>query len=241
MLIGRCSSFAVVGAHSSISPSNTVTAGPVMSTGAAPPGPLDRQHAAARLDVDPRGRAGRGGCRPTTAAQAPVPQARVSPAPRSQTRSRTARRDDDLHEAGVDAAAESAGGARSAGPALPTGAASTSSTSCTACGLPIDSSATSTVRPALELQRPEREAGLGACARRPGVSNGSAAGSKIGRAHVDRDAAVGGQARLDHAGQGLDARAWSCRSGPCRARSGRSSARRCRTARPRRRAPLWIT
>jgi hypothetical protein len=38
----------------------------------------------------------------TTAAQAPVPQASVSPAPRSNTRKRIALAAGDLHEAGID-------------------------------------------------------------------------------------------------------------------------------------------
>ena len=41
-----------------------------------------------------------------TAAHAPVPQASVSPAPRSKTRRRMRVARDDLHEAGVDAARE---------------------------------------------------------------------------------------------------------------------------------------
>ena len=53
--------------------------------------------------------------------------------------------------------------------------------------------------------------------------------------HVDRDAAVVLQVQLEHVVDGLDAHAWSCRSGRARARSARSSARRCRSARPRRR------
>ena len=53
----------------------------------------------------------------TTAAQAPVPQASVSPAPRSNTRRRMRAARDDLHEAGVDALRRSARASRSAAPA----------------------------------------------------------------------------------------------------------------------------
>ena len=64
----------------------------------------------------------------TTAAQAPVPQASVSPAPRSYTRRRIVRARDDLHEAGVDALREARRAFSISGPCVATGAASTSST-----------------------------------------------------------------------------------------------------------------
>src|SRR5690606_20404215 len=71
-------------AHSSISPSKTVSAGPVRVTDSPaqwissfPPRVRTSTAASSRPRRIPE----------TTAAQAPVPQARVSPTPRSQTRS----------------------------------------------------------------------------------------------------------------------------------------------------------
>ena len=182
----------IVRSHSSISPSKTVSAGPVISTGALAARPFDRQQAAARLDVDPRRRAGRGGCRP--------PPRRRRRCRRPASRRRRARtraggcalRDDHLHEAGVDAAAAKRACVSIRGPCVATGAASTSATSCTACGLPIDTTATSTLRPSPSSSGQSGEAALGGARREPGrCRTARAAGSKIGRAHVDRHAAVG--------------------------------------------------
>ena len=85
-----------------ISPSNTVMAGPVISTG-------ERSPAQVMLSVPPRVAT----CTvlssslrrmpATTAAQAPVPQDRVSPAPRSNTRSLMCVAVHDLHVTGIHA------------------------------------------------------------------------------------------------------------------------------------------
>ena len=92
--------------HSSISPSNTVSAGP---------GHQHRRAFAARHSIVSRPprvctstlASSKPRRMPTaTAAQAPVPQASVSPAPRSNTRRRICVARDDLHEAGVDPARE---------------------------------------------------------------------------------------------------------------------------------------
>ena len=82
----------------------------------------------------------------TTAAHAPVPQASVSPAPRSYTRSFTSRRLITCRKPAFTRRGNASWFSTS-GPTMATGAWSTSSTRCTACGLPIDSTATSAVMP----------------------------------------------------------------------------------------------
>ena len=117
----------------------------------------------------------------TTAAQAPVPQARVSPAPRSNTRSRmwpglTTCMKPAFTRLG------NAGWRSTSGPSVATGAVSTSGTTHTACGLPMDTAAINTVA-ACEFSS------SGSChfcqefsgtATSPAGLNGMRAGSKIG-------------------------------------------------------------
>ena len=140
-----------------------------------------------------------------------------------------------LHEAGVDPARKARVRSRSAGPAWRPARCRRRRRSCTACGLPIDSTATSTMRPRRASSGQSIEAAVGARGASPAASNGTRAGSKIGapmstvtRPSARRRSSSTLLMRLD-ADRGLVA------SGPCRARSARSSARRCRTARPRRR------
>src|SRR5574344_2697296 len=123
-------------AHSSISPSNTCSAGPVMKTGF--PGPFQ-----AICRVPPgrctltRSRSLPWAMPTTAAAQAPVPQAMVSPAPRSNTRRRIS-----LAETSCMKPTLTRSGKRSklssSAPSVPPGAVLTSSTSSTQCGLPME-------------------------------------------------------------------------------------------------------
>ena len=76
----------------------------------------------------------------------PVPQASVSPAPRSYTRSFTSRRLITCRKPAFTRRGNASWFSTS-GPTMATGAWSTSLTRCTACGLPIDSTATSAVMP----------------------------------------------------------------------------------------------
>src|SRR3954467_12044418 len=129
----------------SISPSNTDCAGPVITTGCA-----SRGHAI--CSMPPRvstctGESSIPSEMPATAAaQAPVPQESVSPAPRSNTRSLMCPRSMIcIYPALVRCAKR--GWCSIDGPSLNTGAASTSATSCTACGLPIDTAKMSMLRP----------------------------------------------------------------------------------------------
>ena len=141
------------GAGASHSPSNTVVASTCHH---APDVPSPSQPIVSLpprvITLHCRIEAARGRMPATTAAHAPVPHASVSPAPRSHTRRRMVARSTTCHVAGVHAVAESAGGSRSAGPRVATGAASTSSTTCTACGLPIDSAEIDD-RPAADVER----------------------------------------------------------------------------------------
>ena len=146
----------------------------------------------------------------TTAAQAPVPQASVSPAPRSNTRSAMCVARQHLHEAGVDLAAESAHAPRSRGPSAATGARSTSSTRCTACGLPIDSTATSTLA-SISSSGQSSKSPTRARRQARGVER-DARVLEHRRVHVHGDAAVVAQLQLEQAVDGLDARCGACRS-----------------------------
>src|SRR5829696_4767680 len=74
----------------------------------------------------------------TATAQAPVPQARVSPTPRSQVRWRTVPRSTTWANSTLVLAGRKAGWVSSLGPRVVTGALSTSSTNTTAWGLPMD-------------------------------------------------------------------------------------------------------
>ena len=66
------------------------------------------------------------------------------------------------------------------GPWLATGALSTSATSCTACGLPIETTATATVRPSPSSSGQSGRPASAACGASQVVSNGTCAGSKSG-------------------------------------------------------------
>src|SRR6218665_76749 len=129
---------------SSIWPSNTVVAGPVMTTEsvAAPPQATltspPRMATCTSESSSPRRMPA------DTAAQAPEPQARVSPAPRSNTRSRTWPRSTTCMKPAFMRCAKRAWLAIS-GPISGTGARSTSSPNCTACGLPMETMTSQTV------------------------------------------------------------------------------------------------
>ena len=200
-------------------------------------GPFDRQRAAARLDVDPRRRAGRGGCRrrPPRRRRCRRPASRRRRA--RSTRSRMRSRATTCMKPALTPLREARVRARSAGRAIATGAASTSATICTACGLPIDSTATST-RAAVAERRAAtaRSRAIARAARGQVGVERHARRVEDRRAHVDRDAAVVLQAQLErrvHRSRRAIVRLVG--QAACRARSARSSARRCRTARPRRR------
>src|SRR5690606_24713323 len=131
--------------HPIHSPSKTNAAGPAMVTGWPGPGhamcrvPPGSSTSTARL-VRPR-------CISTTAAaHAPLPQARVSPTPRSYTRSRTRSVPSTWAKPTLAESGKAPLRCR-AGPRLSTGAPSTSSTSITACGLPIETAPNSTAVP----------------------------------------------------------------------------------------------
>ncbi len=109
----------------------------------------------------------------TTAAQAPVPQASVSPAPRSYTRSRMRLRDTTCMKPALTLCGKREC-CSTRGPMLSTCAMSTSSTRCTACGLPIESTATSPTSSGHSSKPPTRRG------TRPAGSNGTRAGSKTG-------------------------------------------------------------
>ena len=138
-----------------------------------------------------------------TAAQAPVPQASVSPAPRSQTRSRIARRDDDLHEAGVDAPGEAhvlldARPLRRDRREVDVGDDLHRVRVAHRDDGEIDGAALA------ELDRPERQARPGAARRQPGDVERNVGRLEIGRPHVDADAAVVLAAQREAAVHGLD-------------------------------------
>src|SRR5947207_8216481 len=84
----------------------------------------------------------------TTAAQAPVPHAGVSPAPRSHTRKRMLARSTTCMYPAFTRSGKR-GWCSIDGPCIVTGDASTSSTICTACGLPIDNTEISTTVPSI--------------------------------------------------------------------------------------------
>jgi hypothetical protein len=117
----------------------------------------------------------------TTAAQAPVPQASVSPAPRSNTRSLMCERSTTCMKPAFTRCAKR-GWCSICGPCSATGAVSTSSTTCTACGLPIESTATETM--ALPARVPRARCHFShapsGCASSPAVSKGTRAASKMG-------------------------------------------------------------
>ena len=221
--------------HSSISPSKTVSAGPVMQHRlASPPAHSMRQRAAARVRRRTCGRAGRSRMPATTAAQAPVPQASVSPAPRSYTRSAdvAARRRTCMKPAltrrGKRAWRSISGPLR----ADRRGVDVVDHLHRVRVAHRQHRDSTLRRRPASSGHSSKSPSRRGA---RPAASNGTRAGSNTGAPMSTVTRPSASQAQLDHAVDGLDADRASCRSGPCRARSARSSARRCRTARPRRR------
>jgi hypothetical protein len=78
---------------------------------------------------------------------------------------------------------------------------STSATRCTACGLPIDSTATSHLPAVAQVQRPQLEAALARGCAGPGVEGHAAVEHR--RVHVHRDAAVGLQVQLQQVVDGL--------------------------------------
>ena len=90
------------------------------------------------------------------------------------------------------------------GPCVATGAASTSATICTACGLPIETTATVDAAPVAQLDRPERQPRFDRARREPGRVERHVQRLEVGRAHVDGDAAVGLLAQLEAAVHGLD-------------------------------------
>src|SRR5690606_26101725 len=132
-------------AHAGHSPSNTNAAGPAIVIGASsdghatcsvPPGSSTATSRAAR----PRRTS------TATAAQAPLPQARVSPAPRSCTRRRIRLGPSTCTKPTL---ADSGNPAYfcTRGPITATSALATSSTSITACGLPIETAPISRIEP----------------------------------------------------------------------------------------------
>src|SRR5690606_9333261 len=128
--------------HRRTCPSYTRTAGPVIITGC--PGP------AHSMDSLPPGSSSCSGesiqpwrMAATAAAQAPVPQAWVSPAPRSHTRRRACLRSMTCRKPTLTRLGKR-GWCSSFGPRLCTGALSTLSTRSTACGLPMDTAASCT-------------------------------------------------------------------------------------------------
>src|SRR5690606_19261373 len=133
-------------AHACHSPSNTNAAGPAMMTGASSRSQPMRKSPPGNDTVASRARRPRR-TSDATAAQAPLPQARVSPTPRSYTRRRS--------WSGASTWAKPTfterGNAAEPCSALPipaTSALATSATSITACGLPIDTAPKATRLPA---------------------------------------------------------------------------------------------
>src|SRR5690554_233057 len=126
-------------------PSNTVLAGPSIITGdpfpchsitSRPP----RSSTSTRVSNRPRSWPA------TTAAQAPLPQARVSPEPRSNTRKRAWPRSTICRNP-ILALEGNRGCFSSMGPRVATGAVSTSSTNSTPWGLPMETADNSTLWP----------------------------------------------------------------------------------------------
>src|SRR3989338_5067557 len=152
-----------------ISPVNTVIAGPVICTSAAspsheilnePPRVATFTGLSSKLRRMPA----------TTAAHAPVPHDKVSPAPRSYTRRRILWRSITCMNPALTRLGKR-GWRSMSGPNSFTGACSISSTSCTACGLPIDSALMRSVLPSTSR---------GSLAAPLPPSNGICEGSKIG-------------------------------------------------------------
>ena len=115
-----------------------------------------------------------------TAAQAPVPQASVSPAPRSCTRRRMLLRSTICMKPALTRRAKR-GWVSISGPTMATGAVSTLSTTCTACGLEMATADRATVRgrPAgTSSSSSQRVSWPSLREARPAVSKGRAAGSK---------------------------------------------------------------
>ena len=140
----------------------------------------------------------------TTAAQAPVPQASVSPAPRSYTRSRMPERSTTCMKPAFTRCGKR-GWCSISGPCSATGALSTSATTCTACGLPIDRIATETIAPSARAESARCHFSQEPSGMRiePRPVEWNALRLEHRRPHVDRDAAVGADARLDDARQRL--------------------------------------
>jgi hypothetical protein len=76
------------------------------------------------------------------------------------------------------------------GPCMPTGAASASATTCTACGLPMDTAVIATAAPR-DIQRLDEGVGIGL--------EGDARRFEHRHAHVDRDLTIVLRAQRDHA------------------------------------------
>ena len=137
----------------------------------------------------------------TTAAQAPVPQASVSPAPRSNTRSAICERDSTCMKPALTLCGKQSSTSIS-GPSAATSAVSTSSTRCTACGLPIDSTATSTL-PSISSSGHNSKS-LKRARHHARGQEGNVLELEVRRFHVDGDAAVVAQLQFDLAVDGLD-------------------------------------
>ncbi|AAW77249.1 hypothetical protein XOO3995 [Xanthomonas oryzae pv. oryzae KACC 10331] len=140
-----CAEFVRVLAHPFHSPSKTNTAGPDMTTCSWSQGQRMRSSPPGKDTCTSRSTRQR--CISTTAAaQAPLPQASVSPTPRSNTRKRTCVGSTTCTKPTLTESGNAAFCCSSV-PTRSTGAASTRPTSTTACGLPIDTAPKRTVSP----------------------------------------------------------------------------------------------
>ena len=186
----------------------------------------------------PARRAGRGGCRrrPPRRRRCRRPASRRRRA--RSTRRRIRARDDDLHEAGVDAARRSARCVSMRGPSAATGAASTSATRMHRVRVAHRQHARrSTLRPSPSSSGQSAKPPTSRGARAPAGAVERHARPARTRARpcrrVTRPSAC--EAQLEARFTVSTASVRLVASGPGRARSARSSARRCRSARPRRR------
>src|SRR5215218_3761767 len=135
----------------------TSRAGPVMRT--VPPGVQSSSRRPPRSSMT-SGRPARPLTWAATAtAQAPVPQASVSPTPRSQVRWRTVARSTTWANSTLVLSGEKAGWVSTAGPRVGTGALSTSSTNTPACGLPRDRQVAMTCAPSTSRVRSSSRVG----------------------------------------------------------------------------------
>ena len=119
-------------------------------------------------------------CAATRAAQAPVPQARVIPAPRSQTRSRRSAAVASICATPILARSGNSGSCSSMGPSAARSTASASSTKNVACGLPM------LVQTGVDSGPNARST----CSRCPRRGRAGFAPPGARRAHVDRDLLV---------------------------------------------------